>query len=96
METKRTRGDSLAEIIEDLNPMLRGWFNYFKHAHRMTFVRLDGMVRRRLRAVLRKHEKHPGMGLCRNDHQRWPNAFFAAQGLFTLEAAWKKLASQSR
>jgi RNA-directed DNA polymerase len=96
MKTKRTRGDSLAEIIEDLNPMLRGWFNYFKHAHRMTFVRLDGMVRRRLRAVLRKHEKHPGMGLCRNDHQRWPNAFFAAQGLFTLEAAWEKLASQSR
>ena len=94
-KTKRTRGTSLAKIIEDLNPTLRGWFNYFKHAHRLTFQRIDGMVRRRLRAVLRKHEKRPGMGLCRDDHQRWPNAFFATQGLFTLEAAWK-LASQSR
>jgi RNA-directed DNA polymerase len=33
MKTKRTCGDSLAKIIEDLNPMVRGWFNYFKHAH---------------------------------------------------------------
>ena len=29
------------------------------------------------------------------DHQRWANTFFAAQGLFTMTAAWK-LASQSR
>ena len=29
-KTQRTRGDSLAKIIEDLNPMVRGWFNYFK------------------------------------------------------------------
>src|SRR5271167_485895 len=31
-KTKRTRGVSLERIIEELNPMLRGWFNYFKHA----------------------------------------------------------------
>ena len=29
-KTKRTRGDSLARIIGDLNPMLRGWFAYFR------------------------------------------------------------------
>jgi RNA-directed DNA polymerase len=95
MRTKRTRGDSLAKIVADLNPTLRGWFNYFKHAHPVTFKWMDGFVRRRLRAILRKHEKRPGMGICRDDHQRWPNAFFAAQGLFTMTAAWK-LASQSR
>ena len=95
MRTKRTRGDSLAKIIADLNPALRGWFNYFKHAHPNTFKWMDSFVRRRLRAVLRKHEKRPGMGLCRDDHQRWPNKFFAAQGLFTMTAA-SKLASQSR
>ena len=95
MRTKRTRGDSLAKIIADLNPTLRGWFNYFKHAHPNTFKWIDSFVRRRLRAVLRKHEKRPGMGVCREDHQRWPNQFFAAQGLFTMDAAWK-LASQSR
>src|SRR6266498_520019 len=95
MRTKRTRGDSLARIIADLNPMLRGWFNYFKHAHPNTFKWMDSFVRRRLRAMLRKQEKRPGMGVCREDHQRWPNKFFAAQGLFTTTAAWK-LASQSR
>ena len=95
MRTKRTRGDSLAKIIADLNPALRGWFNYFKHAHPVTFKWMDGFVRRRLRAILRKHEKRPGIGICRDDHQRWPNKFFAAQGLFTMTAAWK-LVSQSR
>jgi RNA-directed DNA polymerase len=95
MRTKRTRGDSLAKVIADLNPTLRGWFNYFKHAHPITFKWMDSFVRRRLRALLRKQEKRPGMGICRDDHQRWPNTFFAAQGLFTMHAAWK-LASQSR
>ena len=95
MRTKRTRGDSLAKIIADLNPTLRGWFNYFKHAHPNTFKWMDSFVRRRLRAMLRKQEKRPGMGICREDHQRWPNTFFAAQGLFTMTTAWK-LASQSR
>ena len=95
MKTKRTRGDSLAKIIEDLNPMLRGWFNYFKHAHSVEHHGVDGFVRRRLRAILRKQDKRPGMGRCLNDHLRWPNAFFATQGLFTITAA-RVLASQSR
>lgn len=82
-KTKRTRGESLEGIIADLSPMLRGWFAYFKHAHRSTFRSLDGFVRRRLRALLRKQHKRPGQGHCLQDHRRWPNAFFAAQGLFT-------------
>ena len=45
---------------------------------------LDGFVRRRLRAILRKQEKRPGFGRCLDDHQRWPNAFFAQAGLFAL------------
>jgi len=94
-KTKRTRGDSLAKIIEDLNPMLRGWFNYFKHAHWVTQLGIDGFVRRRLRALLRKQQKRPGMGRCFSDHRRWPNTFFAARGLFTITTA-HGLASQSR
>ena len=86
-KTKRTRGDSLAKIIEDLNPMVRGWFNYFKHAHSVAQLGIDGFVRRRLRAILRKQEKRPGMGKCFDDHRRWSNTFFAAQGLFTITAA---------
>ncbi len=94
-KTRRTRGDSLACAVKDLNPLLRGWFGYFKHAHHTTFGKLDGFVRRRLRAVLRKQEKRPGRGVCRADHQRWPNAFFAEAGLFALHTAWLS-ARQSR
>ena len=86
-KTVRSRGDSLARIIADLNPALRGWFGYFKHAAPFQLRYLDRFVRRRLRAVLRKQDKRPGFGRCKDDHQRWPNAFFADQGLFTLTTA---------
>ena len=84
----RSRGDSLARIIGDINPTLRGWYGYFRHATPTVFRGVDGFVRRRLRAILRKQEKRPGFGRCRADHQCWPNAFFAAHGLFTLSAAY--------
>lgn len=88
--TSRSRGDSLERIISDLNPMLRGWFGYFQHATPALFGVLDGFVRRRLRAILRKQEKRPGIGRCQADHQRWPNVFFAAHGLFTLRTAYEQ------
>ena len=93
--TRRTRGDSLGRIIADLNPMLRGWYGYFKHAQGRVFQTLDALIRRRLRALLRKQEKRPGFGRCYADHCRWPNAFFAAAGLFTMVEA-RRQASQSR
>lgn len=85
--TIRSRGDSLERIIADLNPMLRGWFGYFRHARPRLFRGLDGLIRRRLRAILRKQEKRPGMGRSEADHRRWTNAFFARMGLFTMQAA---------
>lgn len=88
-KTRRSRGESLAKIVADLNPLLRGWFGYFKHADPYTFRPLDGFIRRRLRALLRTQEKRPGFGRCRADQMRWPNAYFAAAGLFTLETAWQ-------
>ncbi len=86
--TRRTCGQSLARIIENLNPMLKGWFAYFKHAHPFTFQRLDQFIRRRLRSLLRKQNKRPGFGRNRADHQRWPNAYFAQAGLLALHTAW--------
>jgi len=87
-KTRRTRGDSLARVIDDLNPTLSGWFGYFKHAHPTTFPALDGFIRRRLRAMLRKQQKRPASGRRLVDHQRWPNAFFAQAGLLALNTAW--------
>lgn len=86
--TRRTRGDSLACVVSELNPVLKGWFAYFKHAHERTFSTLDAQIRRRLRAMLRKQEKRPAFGRCLNDHMRWPNRFFAQAGLFAMHAGW--------
>ena len=95
-KTMRTRGDSLAHIVADLNRTLRGWFGYFKHASRYTFEDLDAFTRRRLRALLRRQEKRSStMGWSAADHQRWPTAYFAKAGLFTLHTAWLS-ARQSR
>lgn len=94
-KTRRTIGKSLKQVVSDLNPMLRGWFGYFKHAPERTFLALDGLVRRRLRAILRKHLKRPGFGKCLNDHRRWPNIYFAQAGLFTMHTALLE-ARQSR
>lgn len=94
-KTKRTRGESLRTVIEELGPMLKGWFGYFKHAYKSTFPSIDGFIRRRLRAMLRKQQKSPGMGRSEVDQKRWPNAYFAELGLFTMTQARLK-ASQSR
>jgi RNA-directed DNA polymerase len=94
-KTGRTRGQSLAVVVADLNRTLRGWFGYFKHAHPRVFLELDKMIRRRLRAMLRKQMHRPGFGKARTDHQRWPNAYFANVGLVALHTAWQA-ARQSR
>jgi RNA-directed DNA polymerase len=94
-KTKRNEGNSIVYVIASLNPTLRGWYGYFQHAHRFTFSTIDGFVRRRLRAMLRKQKHRPGQGRCLHDHKQWPNAFFADLGLFTMSKA-HKLARQSR
>jgi RNA-directed DNA polymerase len=87
--TRRTRGDSLEVVIADLNRVLRGWFGYFKLASSRTFIDLDKLIRRRLRALLRKQEKRPAVGRNFEDQNRWPNAYFAEAGLFALYPAWQ-------
>ena len=85
-KTKRTNGFSFEVIIRNVNRTLKGWFEYFRHSHRTTFPRLDKWIRMRLRSILRR--RRGGKGRARGrDHQRWPNAFFAEQGLHSLKAA---------
>jgi RNA-directed DNA polymerase len=92
-KTRRTDGRSLSMIITDVNRTLRGWYEYFQHSHPTTFGSLDGWVRMRLRSILRKRAGRPGRGRGA-DHHRWPNAFFAEHGLFSLKTA-HALACQS-
>jgi len=86
VKTRRANGHSLDYIISQINPILRGWYEYFKHSHWNVFPGVDGWVRMRLRSILRKRVHRRGRGRGR-DHQRWPNAYFAQQGLFSLQEA---------
>lgn len=92
-KTERTNGQSLMAIISNVNRTLVGWHEYFKHSHKTTFPRLDGWIRMRIRSVLRKRDRGHGRGGGR-DHLRWPNAYFAKHGLFSLVTA-HSLACQS-
>lgn len=88
LHTRRSQGVGITTVIDKLNPILRGWFNYFKHVKRGELKAMDGFVRRRLRSILRKYQKKGG-GTGRNiqDHQYWTNTYFASLGLFTMTEA---------
>jgi RNA-directed DNA polymerase len=94
-KTRRTDGRSLPAIIVDINRTLRGWYAYFKHAHRYTFGALDSWLRMRLRSLLRKRAGRRGRGRGW-DHVRYRNAYFRAAGLFSLEATWRAERQPSR
>lgn len=89
---RKCNGQSLEAIIRRLNPILRGWFQYFKHSS-WSLETYDGWVRMRLRTILRK--RHKGKGRGRGlDHFRWPNKFFHKAGLFCMATAQAEM-SQS-
>jgi RNA-directed DNA polymerase len=86
--TPRKCGVSLTTLIDKLNPVLRGIFEYFKHAAITSLQGLDGHLRRRLRRILAKRQHRAvGAGRSRLAHQSWPNAWFEAQGLYSLTTA---------
>ncbi len=94
-KTRRANGNSLEKIISEVNPTLRGWFEYFKHSHKTAFPGVDGWIRMRLRSILRKRRGGKGRGRGA-DHQRWPRTFFANHGLFSLSAAYASACQSSR
>ena len=84
---RRTSGTSLENTIRKLNSTLRGWFNYFRDGKRLTFVTIDQMVRRRLRAMLVNRKKKKGHGRTLRDHRTWTISFFEEKGLLSLVKA---------
>jgi len=85
-KTKRTNGNSLPCIINQVNQTLSGWFTYFRHCNRSVFQDLDCWIRGRLRSILRKRSGRRGRGRGK-DHQRWQNRFFEEHRLFNLKTA---------
>jgi RNA-directed DNA polymerase len=56
----RGRGRSQEQCIKELNPILRGWVNYFRLTERPGQLKgLDGWVRRHLRCLQWQAWKHP-------------------------------------
>jgi RNA-directed DNA polymerase len=94
-KTQRNEGRSLKVIIEDVNKTLVGWFEYFKHSYPITFERVDGWTRMRLRSILRRRSHRQGRSN-RGDHQRWPNAFFVKQRLYSTTTAYALACQSSR
>jgi RNA-directed DNA polymerase len=94
-KTKRTNGQSMPFLCARLSSQLRGWFTYFRHCHWSIFHDLDGWIRTRLRAILRKRSKRRGRarGL---DLRRWTNRFFEEQGLYSLQTAHVRFVQSSR
>ena len=67
---KRSRGQSLATTIRNLNPVLRGWASYYRlTASKRSVDALDGWIRRRLRLIL---------------WQQWKRAHTRARNLMRL------------
>jgi RNA-directed DNA polymerase len=93
--TPRNRGRSLRSTIDALNRVLRGWYQYFRHAQRARLNRVDGWVRQRLRAILWKFQKGRGFPPP-SLFKKYNNAYFAAQGLFSLAAKHAEETAQLR
>ena len=95
-KTKRSTGQSLKCIIQDVNQTLVGWLAYFKHSsYANVFNDHDEWLRGRLRSILRKRAGGRGRGRG-SDHQKWTILFFVKHGLFNLKNAHALAVQSSR
>ena len=75
-------GTDIRDVIVAINPILRGWGNYFRtgNAH-SKFVQIDGYVRQRLCGLMRKRH---GRNLKPGQPLVWTREWFEAHGLYRL------------
>ena len=77
--TRRQQGRNVEAIIRDLNPVIRGWANYFGPAEVCSlFFRLDAWTRMRIRSFRLKRRN-------KNDNKRLPNRKLEKWGLLSLQ-----------
>lgn len=86
---RRGRGRNLFRFIgEDMNPVLRGWLNYFKLAETKGYAEeLDGWLRRRLRCILWRQWKR-GRTRYKKLRQRGLDEKRARASAFNGRGAW--------
>jgi RNA-directed DNA polymerase len=79
--------EDLRTVIADLNPVLRGWGNYFRTGNAAAnFNQVDTYVWRRLHDL---RVKRAGRQLRARQADRWPRDFFHALGLYRLRGTVK-------
>jgi RNA-directed DNA polymerase len=72
----------IREIIQELNPVLRGWGNYFRTGNAADkFRQVDDYVVKRLRGLL---VKKSGRNLRAGQANRWTESWFNGLGLYRL------------
>lgn len=87
--TKRNGGKNLAEVLKELNPVLRGFVNYFKIANISSILnQLSGWIRRRLRSVQLKLWKKPS-----KLHRRLKQLGYKPPFKFIQMNSWRNSAS---
>jgi RNA-directed DNA polymerase len=75
-------GMDIREVISRINPILRGWGNYFRTGNAATrFNQIDGYVLRRLRGLMFKRY---GRNLRPGHWTTWTREWFEAHGLYRL------------
>jgi RNA-directed DNA polymerase len=75
-------GQDIREVIAELNPILRGWGNYFRTGNAAKkFNQIDRYVLRRLSDLMRKRY---GRNLRAGQWEAWTREWFEAHGLYRL------------
>ena len=83
--TRRQQGRNVAAVIQQLNPILRGWGRYFGVAEVVAlYERLDGWIRMRIRAFRLKRRTRTANG-------RLPNRKLTKWGLLSLHSCRPEL-----
>jgi RNA-directed DNA polymerase len=72
----------IREVIAELNPVLRGWGNYFRTGNAARkFIQVDDFVMQRLRAL---RIKRKGRNLKPHEARQWRREYFENLGLYRL------------
>ena len=76
--TRRQQPRNIAMLTKRLNPVIRGWANYFNLGkNKSRFQNLDGWYRMRLRAFIHKRKNYL-------DNQKYPTDYFKNMGYLFL------------
>jgi RNA-directed DNA polymerase len=93
--TPKLSGASMKSIVDKINPVTKGWFDYFKHSSTQAFGNQDSWIRSRLRAILSRRRKTGSRNRYGRAHNRWPNHHFHDLGLYCMAISHTNLRLQS-